>query len=280
MSAPALRLVPPDPAAAIFDDWEMFGLAAGWAPKTISMRRLCVRQLARHAGVRPEDVTTRQVAYWLATFTAPATRASYYRSARAFYTWLVATGQRVDNPTGALPRPREPRHVPRPVRTADLARALEGVRTGRAYAYIVLGAYAGLRVHEIAKVRGDDVDVVEKTLHVVGKGAVEASLPMHPRLVRLAHGMCDDGWWFPSGSASGHVGAATVSQTIQLAFARVDVKMTAHQLRHWYGTQILRAAGGNLRVAQECLRHASPATTAQYTLVEDVERRRAVDKLV
>jgi len=280
VSAPALRLVPPDPAAAIFDDWEMFGLAAGWSVNTIHLRRGCIRRLAQHAGVLPEDVTTRHVAYWLASIPGPATKSTYYRSARAFYGWLVATGQRPDDPTAALPRLRVPRRAPRPVKTDDLRRALENIASGRAYAYIVLGAYAGLRVHEIAKVHARDVDIVERTIRVFGKGSVEAVLPMHPRIARLFNGMPDAGYWFASRAKSGHVEAGAVSKTIKATFARTGVEMTAHQLRHWYGTQILRAAGGNLRVAQECLRHASPATTAQYTLVEDVERRRAVDKLV
>jgi site-specific recombinase XerD len=46
---------------------------------------------------------------------------------------------------------------------------------------------------------------------------------------------------------------------------------------------VLRSSGGNLRVAQELLRHSSlssPAMRAIYALVEDVERRRAIDKLV
>jgi integrase len=52
-----------------------------------------------------------------------------------------------------------------------------------------------------------------------------------------------------------------------------------HQLRHWFGTNVLRAADGNLRVAQERLRHASPASTAIYTPVEDKDRTLRVMRL-
>jgi site-specific recombinase XerD len=61
----------------------------------------------------------------------------------------------------------------------------------------------------------------------------------------------------------------------------VPQPMGLHMLRHAYATALLRAtedggAGANLRVTQELMRHASPATTAVYTQVTDQERRRAV----
>jgi integrase/recombinase XerD len=49
-----------------------------------------------------------------------------------------------------------------------------------------------------------------------------------------------------------------------------------HQLRHWYGTNVLLAAGGNLRVAQELLRHANLNATAIYTRVTSDQQADAV----
>lgn len=69
--------------------------------------------------------------------------------------------------------------------------------------------------------------------------------------------------------------ANTVSQIIGNTFRRAGIRCSARQLRHWFGTNTLRAAG-NLRVAQELLRHASVATTALYTQVDDTERRAAI----
>ena len=62
-------------------------------------------------------------------------------------------------------------------------------------------------------------------------------------------------------------------------FTRAGVPGSAHSLRHFYGTQTLRSSGGNLRVTQELMRHASPATTAIYTKVDDEQMRAAVDAL-
>jgi integrase len=81
-------------------------------------------------------------------------------------------------------------------------RQLDDVLTSDLWArprtYVLLGAYAGLRVHEIAKVRGEDVDTDAMTLRVHGKGGVEAVLPLHPLIATISRGYPDRGWWFPS----------------------------------------------------------------------------------
>lgn len=57
---------------------------------------------------------------------------------------------------------------------------------------------------------------------------------------------------------------------------RAEIPGSAHSLRHWYGTNVLRASGGNLRIAQELLRHANIQTTTIYTLIDDTDRRAAI----
>jgi integrase/recombinase XerD len=57
---------------------------------------------------------------------------------------------------------------------------------------------------------------------------------------------------------------------------RAGIRGAPHACRHFYGTQVLALANGDLRVAQELLRHASPKTTAIYTLVDDTKRRSAL----
>lgn len=281
MTRPArLRAVVPAEANPLLDEWQMFGLAAGWSDNTIRTRRVALERWQRSTGVPLEQMTGNDLAAWLSCCRAPATRATYYRHAKSFYKWLQASGHRSDNPVDVLPQPRVPRMAPRPVATKALRAALE-VAGRSARAYILLGAYAGLRVHEIAKLRGEDLDLEAGTLRVVGKGGVEAVVPLHRLIAQVARGWPERGYWFVSPrSQHGHVYPGSVSCTIHNTFARVGYPaVTAHQLRHWWGTNVLRSSGGNLRVAQELLRHASPATTALYTLIEDRERRQAVERL-
>jgi hypothetical protein len=140
-------------------------------------------------------------------------------------------------------------------------------------AYVTLAAFAGLRVHEIAKVRGEDV---RDELHVVGKGGVTATVPLHGLVVDLRDRMPSRDWWFPAPSGHGHVHRCSVSTAISAAMRRAEVDAVPHALRHFFCSEVLRSSGGDLRTAQRAARHASPATTAIYTQVADETLTKAV----
>ncbi len=145
---------------------------------------------------------------------------------------------------------------------------------------ILLAALAGLRVHEIAKVRGEDVDIDGRVLRVTGKGGRTDNIPLHNLLVAAAMTMPKRGWWFPAnGRRPGeHLRDKSVSDIIGDAMRRADVPGTPHSLRHWYGTNLV-AAGADLRTAQTLLRHAHLQTTAIYVQVADGKRTEAIDRL-
>ncbi|WP_231115422.1 site-specific integrase [Mycobacterium avium] len=79
-----------------------------------------------------------------------------------------------------------------------------------------MAALAGLRVHEIAKMRGEDVDLDARTLRVTGKGGRTDTIPLHPRLVAAALSMPTRGWWFPANSRrrGEHLHSKSVSDII------------------------------------------------------------------
>ncbi|RBY82709.1 integrase [Blastococcus sp. TF02A-26] len=183
-------------------------------------------------------------------------------------------GYRSDNPVDRLHKPRGVKRTARPITTAQLERVLATVNRRRTRAMVLLGAYQGLRAHEIAKFRGEDID--GPWLSVVGKGSKPARLPLHPAVAAIAHDFPRYGWWFPAHRGPGPVSGNSVSNTISKLMRRAEVNATAHQLRHWYGTEVLRASGGNTRIAQELLRHESLTSTQIYTFVDDDECRAAV----
>jgi len=201
-----------------------------------------------------------------------SSRATYRAHLRAWFGWLVESGRREDDPSRRLPSMKAPRGLPRPVSPADvqaMLAACDDPRTGWTSAYILLAAYAGLRVHEIAKVRGEDFGGGE--IRVTGKGGVTATVPLVPVIERLVAKMPRSGYWFSSESESGHVHRCSVGSAISRAMKRAGVAGTPHALRHFYCTQVLRATGGDLRKTQRLARHASPSTTAIYTQVLDDE---------
>lgn len=264
----------------LISEWETWQRAQSHSAATIRERARLVRRLTEHAVTPGECVTVRQVAAWLAaTPTAPA-RATYHATIKAWFAWLQTMEVRADNPTAKIPAPRARRGEPRPIPSIYLPRLLDGDRMySRTRSMIALAALAGLRVHEIAKMHGQDVDLEARLLFVEGKGGTRARIPMHEILVTIAEGMPRDDYWFPARRGrEGHVHGRSVSTLIGQAMRRNGVPCTAHQLRHWFGTTLVEN-GANLRTAQTLLRHASIATTQIYVAVPQVHRVDAIDTL-
>lgn len=252
------------------------GLAAGHSGRTIEARHATIHRLALDVdllGCDADDLVT-----WLAGLDlARSSRATYRAHLRAFFSWLHETGRREGNPALTVPSAKAPRGLPRPVTPAGvqaIIAACSDPRAATTRAYVLLAAYEGMRVHEIAKVRGEHFSETEVTVH--GKGGVLSTIPLNPLVSLLAETMPRVGYWFPSSSSTGHVSRVTVSQAISRAMRRAGVAGTPHGLRHHFGTQVLRASGGDLRLTQRVMRHASPATTAIYTQVLDDAAFRAV----
>lgn len=144
---------------------------------------------------------------------------------------------------------------------------------------VLLAALAGLRVHEIAKIRGEDIDREKATLAVIGKGNKRAVIPLHPILLELTETMPDVGYWFtPWDKPDEPITGKSCGQAISRAMKRAAVDGSAHQLRHWYGTNLLES-GADLRTVQELMRHESLATTQIYTRVTSERRRAAIHGL-
>ena len=137
---------------------------------------------------------------------------------------------------------------------------------------ILLGAYAGLRVSEIAAIRGEHVDLIMSTLAITGKGEKTRHIPLHPILQGLAVELPERSWWFPSYVGNHEYGAGgpilgnSVSAGISKAMDRAGVPGKPHSLRHWFGSS-LKGTGVDSLVIKELMGHESLATTATYVRV-------------
>jgi len=261
--------------AELLQEWALWMRSGGMSERTVASRLWLVGFMARTLGVDATLADWQDVAAFMGRTTSPGTRSTYYADLSSWFDWLRRFEWRPDNPMERLPKPRAVKRKPRPITTEQLQRVLATVNRRRTRAMVMLGAYQGLRAHEIAKFRGEDID--GQWLHVVGKGAKEAWLPLHPDVAALAVDFPRYDWWFPSYTRAGKpITPKSVVKVLSDLMERAQVNGVGHQLRHWYGTEVLRAAGGNTRVAQELLRHESLATTAGYTQVDDSERRAAI----
>lgn len=250
-----------------------------FSSRTVDERLRIIRQIQRDTSEPAHQFEYKTLVGWLRGLPSAATRETYFAALKSWSQWLVLNDYRIDDPTLRIGKPKSVRRYPRPVETIHLERLLASNIRATTRTYVLLVAFAGLRVMEVASISGHNVDVLAKTLRATGKGDKTVTLPLAEELVAEAKLYPKRGLWFPSPEYPGeHVRAASVSRAISEAFARIDVYATAHMIRHWFGTELLRT-GTDIRVVQELMRHSSLATTALYTQVDDSMRRDAVKRL-
>jgi integrase/recombinase XerD len=268
----------------LLEDWVLWMQARGLAERTVQERWQIVNRVAQGATVSPDGLTSREIQRYLARpDIGQSTRANYHVALTAWFKWLVEQEHRPDNPMVKIPRPRVPRRRPRPMATEHLERLLASPMHRRTRMMILLATYQGLRAHEIAKIRGEDVDLLGERLYVKGKGGVDEWLPLHARVAAEAQGYPRKGYWFQThvGNARGARGpilARSVSTIISQAAARAGAMGTAHNIRHWYGTELNRA-GVPILTLRSLMRHASAATTQIYAEIDEDQRTEGIGRL-
>ena len=209
---------------------------------------------------------------------------------RTFLGWLVRQGLIADDPLPKrgvmkketrLPRFLSQEEAARLVHSPDTSEKL-GVRD-RALLELIYGA--GLRVSEARGLDLQNVNLEAKEMRVTGKGskqrmvligsAAKDALNTYLREVRPGLESHESG----AALFLNRYGARLSERSIQKKVRRYATKaglgpgVHTHTLRHSFATHLLEG-GADLRVVQELLGHASPATTQIYTHVTSAEAKR------
>ncbi|MGB0497506.1 MAG: tyrosine recombinase XerC [Rubricella sp.] len=214
----------------------------------------------------------------------PRSSARRLSAVKGFHRWLE-DAEGIEAPAVAATRPpRVRKGLPRPVDPdaarlmLELAEASEPRWIGlRDKAILTLLYGLGLRISEALSLRGADAPLGQ-ALVIRGKGGKERRLPVLPiardavEAYRRAcpHTIEPDDSLF-RGSRGGPLSARLVQ--LRVADLRTTLglpdSVTPHALRHSFATHLLRA-GGDLRLIQELLGHASLQSTQVYTALDDV----------
>lgn len=253
--------------------WRRWQEAQQLSERTIAERARTITHLLEYTGADPLELTPDHIIHFMARRDVNATSASsYHATIRAYCKWLVKTDRRLDDPSVKTPTPKRPARAARPLATGNLATLLEQVTRKRTRMMILLAAAAGLRVHEIAKFHGEDLDRHVGSITVTGKGGSTQVIPAHDLILELAEHFPADDYWFktyearPRTTGEPHVSRQAVYDAIKGAMQRASIRGVPHQLRHWYATTLLDE-GVDVRIVQELLRHKSIGTTQLYTRV-------------
>ena len=257
-------LLPAD--AELIDSFITWQAAGAAAESSMRQRRYLLRAFAREFPLltaTEADI----VGYVARPVRAANGKRTVVSALRIFYSWACARDLLPRNPMALVHQVREVRPLPKPVPEDVLRAALKDADPEQRRA-IILGAYSGLRVSEIAAFHSRTI--TDMGLVITGKGRVTRRIPIHPLLVPE---LDFTGWGFPSWRRVGdHVCVDYIANRVEDA---LGAPWTTHTLRHRFGTQTYRACH-DIRTVQALLGHSSPNTTARYIALSNDDLQAAV----
>lgn len=205
---------------------------------------------------------------------------------RGFHRFCLADGLAATDPAAGVRPPSPSRRLPKALPLADVEAILESAGSAgtslalrdRALLEVLYGT--GARISEAVGLDVDDLDRVDATVLLRGKGGKERLVPIgsyalaavdayltraRPELVAAGRG--------PAGALflnarGGRLSRQSAWAVLVRAAERAGVTrdVSPHTLRHSFATHLLEG-GADVRVVQELLGHASVTTTQIYTLV-------------
>ncbi len=141
----------------------------------------------------------------------------------------------------------------------------------------------GMRLAELASLDVTDIDTVEETARVVGKGRKERICPIgSPALAAVQRyrfkASVHDGPLFLS-KLRQRITTQAIADVVEKYWKQsgMPIHLTPHKFRHSFATHLLNN-GADLRSVQMLLGHASLATTQIYTHVSTQRMKEVYDK--
>lgn len=212
---------------------------------------------------------------------------------RGFHKFAVADGLATADPAAAVKPPTPAKRLPKALPLSDVEAILEASGAAgttlalrdRALLEVLYGT--GARISEAVGLDVDDLDPVDGTVLLRGKGGKERLVPVgsfardavDAYLVRGRPELVATGSGTPAlflNARGGRLTRQSAWAVLVKAAERAGVTrdVSPHTLRHSFATHLLDG-GADVRVVQELLGHASVTTTQVYTLVT-VENLREV----
>ncbi len=197
---------------------------------------------------------------------------------RSFFSYLMREGVLRSNAALEIRAPKAPRHLPRTLDPDQVARLLaieqDDPLALRDRALMELAYSSGLRLAELLGVDLGDLDLADRTVRVLGKGAKTRILPVGRKAIealrrwltaRAAFAAADEVAVF-IGRHGRRIGPRAVQARVAHWSRRrgLGVAVNPHLFRHSFATHLLESSR-DLRGVQELLGHADIGTTQVYT---------------
>jgi len=148
------------------------------------------------------------------------------------------------------------------------------------FAIIVVALSTGLRKNNILRLRRDQVDFERGLITVTQKGNKRHEISMGPSLLNVLRSIPDNGtpwFWIGKDGTPYHTDWRKPWKKAKL-LAGIPDEFRFHDLRHDFGTSILRETG-NIKMAKDLLGHSNIRTTERYAHVQREQVMEAVEAI-
>ncbi len=212
-------------------------------------------------------------------------------SIRAFFDFAVTRGELKGSPAAQLHTPKQPKKLPVYLVPQELVRLLESPDTDNPYglrdrAILATLAFTGIRLSEVVGINLKDLDLINRTVRVMGKGSKERLIPLN-EVVLLAinnwlnvRGLSDCNAVYLNKFGKRLTGRSVENIVRKYALKAGIFKdgISPHKLRHTFAT-LLHANEVDLIEIKALMGHANIASTQIYTHTSNSKLRTAVKTL-
>lgn len=220
-----------------------------------------------------------------------ATVARVIAPLRSFFGFLTERGEIQTSPAAVLRTPKQPKKLPIYLVKQELTRLLaapdpETDQGLRDRAILTTLAFTGLRLSELVGINLRDLDLINRTVRVMGKGRKERLTPMNEVVCEAINRYLDVRMVCESEALFLNRFQRRLSgRSVELIVRKYTLKagifkdgISPHKLRHTFAT-LLHANEIDLIEIQSLMGHASIASTQIYTHTSNARLRSAVEKL-
>lgn len=275
-------------------------LERGLSPRTVEAYTGNLADFANHLGYNkhPNAVSKSDIEEYLVVLyerrTAPTTQARTLSALRAFFRYLMATGEVADSPTAHITSPKCGRHLPDTLSTREIDSMIAAIDpttpSGHRDRAIIEVLYScGLRASELTSLELNDIFWKEGVVRITGKGNKQRLVPISEeakRQLRLWLECRPQVATATSGSVvflnnrGGGISRMSVFNIVTSAARQAGItkSISPHTLRHSFATHLLEG-GADIRQVQELLGHEDITTTEIYTHVSTRHLQEVISSL-
>jgi integrase/recombinase XerD len=254
----------------------------GLSPSTLAGYGIELRIFGSHFQKPVKEITTSDIRDFLSRFeglklSSLARKLSVLKS---FFSWLADEEMIDKDPTRKIKPPKTEKRLPKALSIEELEMMREMCKTTRERAMVEVFYATGGRLSEIQQLDRQDIDWVEKSSKVLGKGNKERevflSVKASYHLKKYLSSREDDNSALFVTERKPHrrLSKRGIQREFKIIAARAGIKKRVHPhvMRHTMATLTLNN-GADLVAVQELLGHVDPGTTQVYAQLSNERKK-------